>query len=177
MSALSVTSARRFRTLTSRLATEVSSADLPLKVGLANWSCPAQIHTLDLDSRELRDEEDRYDLIILDSDAARRINAESYAAIAQMLQPRGAIAVRQRTGWRLAWNRWLRRRQEDVSGKPFFAGLSRSEAALLEARLHVVRLKVGNPLKAEQWVVGSRVSLLDNRFRDQIGRVATNYLR
>lgn len=177
MKPISSTSKKRFGDLASRLAAEAAGFDRTMKVALADRYRPTEIKSLDLGTGALIAADDLYDLIILDSEPARRLEADGFRTLAKLLQPAGMIAVRQRSTWLSVWRRFALRRQDDLNGTRFSRGMPRSKAALQSSGFHFANITTKGALGAEQWLVASRAPLFDTRFRDQIGRVATDYLR
>lgn len=178
MQPISSASTKRFRALIADVAA-VSGMSRPAGlIALADRLRPTAVYRLDLDTGCLSTEGSTYDIIILDSAAARRLSTDGIGVLKTFLGPEGVIAIRRPQSWTGAVRRFFRRRGDDVSPNPFLRGLPRSGAAFLQARLHVVELRVRiNVLQRECWVIGSPAPLGDTRYRDQIGRVATDYLR
>lgn len=178
MNAISKASAKRFQTVISGLTALLPEGRQITRVALADRNHPAAVKGLSLDSGKLLDCVEGFDVIMLDSDAARRLPAESLDVLISRLERGGLIAIRRRASLFALPRSFRLRRVDDTGTNPFLRGLPRSEAALQQARLHVARLRVRvSRLRSEEWVIGSRNPFRDDRFRDQIGRVATDYLR
>lgn len=178
MNAISRASAKRFRIVISGLTARLPEGRQINRIALADRSHPTVVQGLSLDSGKLLDCVEGFDVIMLDSDAARRLPAESLDVLISRLEPGGLIAIRGRASLFRFPRSFRLRRVDDTGTNPFLRGLPRSEATFQQARLHVARLRVRvSRLTSEEWVIGSRDPLRDDRFRDQIGRVATDYLR
>ncbi len=178
MNAISRASAKRFQIVISGLTALLPEGRQINRIALADRSHPTAVQGLSLDSGKLQDCVEGFDVIILDSDAARRLPAESLDVLISRLELGGLIAIRGRASLFALPQNFRLRRVDDAGTNPFLRGLPRAEATLQQARLHVARLRVRvSGLRNEEWVVGSREPFRDDRFRDQIGRVATDYLR
>lgn len=177
MQGVSRSSAARFRALVTEVSAVANSGRTDGRVALADRLRPTAVHQLDLDTGHLSTGEAAYDVIILDSDAARRLSADDVRMLNTLLRPDGVIAIRLQSPWARTLHRLFRRREHDMHPTPFLRGLPRSGAALLQARLYVRELTVRTGAAKDSWVIGSPAPVGDNRYRDQIGRVATDYLR
>lgn len=178
MKAISQISAKRFRALVAGVAAATDTVRPTRRIALADRHQPTSVLRLDLDTGGLTDEDGTYDLLVLDSEGARRLSPEGIDTLKSRLGPDGVIAIRHRPSWTRTLRRLFRRRADDVSGSRFIRGLPRVEAALLQSRLYVGQLDVRiDRFHKENWVIGSPAPLRDSRYRDQIGRVATDYLR
>lgn len=127
---------------------------------------------------ELRGSYDANWAAILVEQSRHRYRQEpDFLGLKARLAPDGLILLRRRT--RLAWllGRLMSRRREDAVRGVFGAGHDRREAALRRASLYLTPLVMSLGATKEAWLVASTAPLDDNRFRDQIGRVATDYLR
>ncbi|PZU01425.1 hypothetical protein [Brevundimonas sp.] len=178
MTAISETSTRRFQALIATISELAKTVRPDSHVALADRSSPTVVQRLDLDTGTLSGGEATYDVVILDSEASRRLSTADVADLFQRLSAEGVIAIHLRPSLMPVLRKLFRRRSDDVGQDPFLRGLPRSEAALLASRLCVRQLKVhARPRHVERWVIGSAAPLVDTRYRDQIGRVATDYLR
>ncbi|EKY29764.1 hypothetical protein [Brevundimonas sp.] len=178
MTEISETSTRRFQALIATVSEVAKTVRADSRVALADRSSPTVVHRLDLDTGTLSGGEATYDVVILDSESSRRLSTAEVADLLQRLSAEGVIAIRLRPSLTRALRKLFRRRRDDVGQDPFLRGLPRSGAALLASRLYVRELKVRDHHKqVESWVIGSPAPLGDTRYRDQIGRVATDYLR
>ena len=178
MHGVSRASTNRFRALVAGVAEVVKAVHPDSRVALADRLQPTALRRLDLDTGQLSAGDATYDVIILDSDAACRLSADEIGLLKSRLGPDGVIAIRHRPTWARTLRRLFRRRADDVSQNAFLRGLPRSGAALLQARLYVreLNVRIGATHK-DSWVIGSPAPVGDTRYRDQIGRVATDYLR
>jgi hypothetical protein len=176
MTAISETSTRRFQALIATISELAKTVRPDSHVALADRSSPTVVQRLDTGT--LSGGEATYDVVILDSEASRRLSTADVADLFQRLSAEGVIAIHLRPSLMPVLRKLFRRRSDDVGQDPFLRGLPRSEAALLASRLCVRQLKVhARPRHVERWVIGSAAPLVDTRYRDQIGRVATDYLR
>lgn len=157
MQPISSASTRRFRALIADVAA-VSGTPRPARViALADRLQRTAVYRLDLDTGCLSTEGSTYDIIILDSAAARRLSTDGIGVLQTFFGPEGVIAIRRPQSWTGAVRRVLRRRGDDVSPNPFLRGLPRSGAAFLRARLYVVELERPDQHIAER-VLGDRKS-------------------
>lgn len=150
----------------------------PGRVGLLDRKNDDALALLDLDSGELRPSADEAcDIILVEQPRHRYRQEPDFLSLKSRLAPDGLILLRRRT--RLAWllGRLMSRRQDDTERGVFGAGHDRREAALRRASLYMTPLRVSLASLKEAWLVASTVPFDDNRLRDQIGRVATDYLR
>lgn len=178
MDFISASSFKRFQTVISGLNCLRPEGQKIARVALADRQQPTVVRGLSVETRRLLDNADEFDLIVLDSDAARRLPSESFNGLAARLDVGGMIAIREQTAFFPFGRGFQLRRTDDAGANPFLRGLPRSEAAIRGARLYTKRLKVRlGRFQTEHWLIGSREPLQDTRFRDQIGRVAPDYLR
>ena len=178
MTEISETSARKFQALIATVSEVAKTVLADSRVSLADRSSPTVVQRLDLDTGNLSGGEATYDVVILDSEASRRLSTAEVADLLQRLSAEGVIAIRLRPSLTQVLRKLFRRRSDDVGQDLFLRGLPRSGAALLASRLYVRELKVrAHHKQVESWVIGSPAPLADTRYRDQIGRVATDYLR
>lgn len=178
MQVISPFSSRRFRALIASLDAFAGTPRPARRVALADRQQPTVVYGLDLDTGRPSTEGSPYDIIILDSDAARRLSTDEIGVLQTILSPAGVIAIRRPPSWAGAVGRFIRRRGDDVGPNPFLRGRPRSAAVFLPARLYVLEVSVRiNAFHRECWMIGSPAPLGDTRYRDQIGRVATDYLR
>lgn len=178
MTGISEGSAKRFRALIGAVSAVAATVQSGSRFALADRVTPTKVHCLNLDSRSLGRGQSTYDVIILDSEASRRLSTAVVGDLLARLRPDGVIAIRHRPRLMDVLRSLFRRRTDDGGPNPFLRGLPRSGAALLKARLYVRELKVRvDDRHYETWVIGSPAPLGDTRYRDQIGRVATDYLR
>ena len=178
MNAISSASAKRFQAVISGLATLLPLDRRIVRVALADRKRPTAVQGVSLDTGKLLDCVGGFDVILLDSDAARRLPADSLGVLASLLEHDGLIAIRMRFTLFASSRSFRLRRADDTGTNPFLRGVPRSEATLQQARFHsaMLQVKVGR-FKTQAWLVGSRAPLRDDRFRDHIGRVATDYLK
>ena len=176
---LSTGSAARFRRLSERLQVEggVKAGVIPNSVALANRRSPAVLVPLHLPTGKPTVPATAYDLIVVDLESPAQVRAEHVRAWKEALAANGVIAIRMRANLLSRVRSMLRRRRRDREDSLFVRGLPRSEAAVRMAGLYVGRLSVTNDGKREEWVIASGAPWGDRRFRDTIGRVATDYLR
>ena len=178
MKAISLGSAKRFRALVAGVAAASDTVRSTGLIALADRHQPTSVLRLDLSTGGLTDQHGTFDVLVLDSEAALRLSLEGIDTLKGRLNPQGIIAIRHRSSWARTVRRLFRRRADDVSGSGFFRGLPRAEAALLQSRLYVGQLDVRiSAFRKDNWMIGSLAPLRDSRYRDQIGRVATDYLR
>jgi len=178
MTGISQTSTKRFQALIETVSKIAKTVRPDSRVALADRSSPTVVQRLDLDTGTLSKGEASYDVVILDSEASRRLSTADVADLMQRLSEEGVIAIRLRPSLMPVLRKLFPRRRDDVGQDPFLRGLPRSGAALLGSRLYVRELKVRAHHKhVESWLIGSPAPLGDTRYRDQIGRVATDYLR
>lgn len=174
---LSSKSAERFRRLGEQLQAEGGSKASLASFALADRRSPDILLPLDLSTGEQTAPASAYDLIVVDLSAPGQVQVEQVRAWKKALANDGVIAIRRRLTL-MSWLRsMLRRRRHDREDSLFVRGLARSEAAVRMAGLYVVRLNVEIHGRREEWVIGSAAPWADRRFRDTIGRVATDYLR
>lgn len=142
MQGISRASITRFRALVAGVAEVVKTVHPESRVALADRLQPTALQRLDLETGKLSAGDATYDVIILDSDAARRLSTDDIGLLKSRLGPDGVIAIRHRPSWGRTLRRLFRRRADDVSQNAFLRGLPRSGAAVLQTRLYVRELNV-----------------------------------
>ena len=175
---LSAASMARYRAVVDTATVFARRRTPPDRVGLLDRKNDDALALLDLDSGELRPSPDEAcDIILVEQPRYRYLQEPDFLGLKSRLAPDGLILLRRRT--RVAWllGRLMSRRQEDAACSAFGAGHDRREAALRRASLYMTPLRVALGASKEAWLLASTTPLADHRFRDQIGRVATDYLR
>lgn len=175
---LSAASMARYRAVIDAATVFARRRTPPGHVGLLDRKNDDALALLDLHSGELRPSPDEAcDIILVEQPRDRSQQEPDFLCLKSQLAPNGLILLRRRP--RLAWllGRLMSRRREDAARGVFGAGQDRREAALRRASLYMTPLRVSLGASKEAWLVASTVPLDDDRFRDQIGRVATDYLR
>jgi len=146
----------------------------PGRVGLLDRKNNDALALLDLETGELRlSQKDAHDVIVVEQPRHRYSQEPDFLVLKAQLALEGLILLRRRT--RLT--RLLSHRREDAARGVFGAGHDRREAVLRRASLYLTPLLVSLGPSREAWLMASTAQLDDDRFRDQIGRVATDYLR
>lgn len=119
-----------------------------------------------------------FDIIVVAARRREDRGEPDFTRLKTRLDQRGFILLRRRESWRRLWGRLRSRRIEDRGSLQFGAGQERREAALRKAGLYLTELTVvPGSGKRDHWILASIRPLEDHRFRDHIGRVATDYLR
>lgn len=174
---LSRRSLRRFTTVVNAVTSLQSTEAAQGSIALADRQSASLLRRLDLDSGALcHADQTQHDFVILDGRAARDLSRAAAVALKARLAEQGVIAVHAPHTLLSRLASSLRRRSTDAAGYRPLRGVSRSEAALVEAGLYVEAISIRSGWRTERWLVASTAPANDRRFRDSIGRVATDYL-
>lgn len=174
---LSIGSVARYRAVIEAVERQRRSDHVADTIGLLDRKNDDALAFLDTVSRELRiSEVELFDIILVEQPRGHRREPD-FIALKARLATQGLILLRRRTRLSRWCGRLLARRRDDGTRSAFGTGHDRREAALRRAGLYLSPLRLPTANGNEQWLVASTAPLDDNRFRDQIGRVAMNYLR
>lgn len=175
---LSPNSIDRYRAVISAAQAACQEGVRIATVGLLDRKNEGRLAALDLGSGELRPSEfESFDVVVVDRSTTTSSGEPDFPAIKGRLTPGGIILLRRRS-WLARWvGRLLSRRADDADGGPFGRGHDRREAALRRSSLYIAPLEVVSGSRNEPWLMASTAPVVDTLFRDQIGRVATDYLR
>lgn len=174
---LSHGSVQRYRSVISAAQAACRLDQTVTTVGLIDRKNEGRLATLDLHRGTLQPSEiDCFNVIVVDQSRNRLGGEPDFLALKGRLKPDGVILLQRRTWLTRLVGRFLSRRRDDTIGRSFGRGHDRREAALRRASLYIVPFQALGS-KDEAWLIASPTPIGDTRFRDQIGRVATDYLR
>lgn len=178
---LSPGSLERYRAVVRHVATQFGAAwagKMTVRIGLVDRKNRNAVALLDLADGSVRlPTSEMFDLIFVEQARPGDRNDPDFIQMKTRLEPDGVILLKR---GRIIF-RWLghllSRRREDAEGRPFGRGHDRREAALRRASLYLMPITTTVGCGKEKWLVASTSPIEDQRFRDQIGRVATDYPR
>lgn len=166
----------RYRAVVEQAVERQRRSDDAAAIGLLDRKNDDALALLDMTNRELRRADfEVFDVILVEQPRGRRREPD-FSALKARLAPEGLILLRRQTRLSRWWGRLLARRRDDRVRSVFGVGHDRREAALRRAGLYLNLLRLQAPSGNEEWLVASTAPFDDNRYRDPIGRVPTNYL-
>lgn len=175
---LSASSTARFLAVIAAVSGQPPTENPGLKVALLDGDHDDALAALDLDKREIRPSASEvFDFIFVEQRRSGHRRDLDFLAFKSRLSPDGAILLRRRGGRARWWGRLRSRRRDDNMQGVFGGGHDRREAALRRASLYLTTVSIGVGSGQEEWLVATTHPRSDDRYRDQIGRVATDYLR
>ena len=148
-----------------------------IRAGLVDRKNGNALARLDLATGVILPSAGPFDIVIVEQPRMGDRNDPDFIDMKARLKPDGVIVLK-RGRFISRWvGRLLLRRRDDRQGVVFGAGRDRREAALRRASLYLREVAATTARGRETWLVASTSPVKDERFRDQIGRVATDYLR
>ena len=175
---LSQRSVERYRSVITAAKTTYQKCQTVTTVGLIDRKNEDRLAALDLRNGALRSSEIHcFDVIVVDQCRNRSSADPDFITLKGRLAPQGVILLQRRTWFTRLMGGFLSRRLDDEEDGLFGRGHDRREAALRRSALYLAPFEVKSGSKNEAWLIASPEPIADTRIRDQIGRVATDYLR
>lgn len=175
---LSGKSMDRYRAVAAAAALQLGRGGVIDRVGLIDRKSHNTLAGLDLNSGELGPATwDCYDIIFVEQPRPGDRKDLDFTQMKTKLDQSGVILLKRKRFFPRWFGRLLSRRRDDAESAAFGRGHDRREAALRRASLYLTSLTTMVGPNKEEWLVASATPFLDQQFRDQIGRVAADYLR